>query len=86
MKTLFPLFSLWRTALLGLLLAVALPAPAQPLPPADPSDGLTFRVLSFHDVRTNVRATFEDSPDETAVDERTFAEVFAWLVSCPADT
>ena len=79
MKTLFPLFSLWRTALLGLLLAVALPAPAQPLPPADPSDGLTFRVLSFHDVRTNVRATFEDSPDETAVDERTFAEVFAWL-------
>jgi biofilm PGA synthesis lipoprotein PgaB len=79
MKTLFPLFSLWRTALLGLLLAVALPAPAQPLPPADPSDGLTFRVLSFHDVRTNVRATFADSPDETAVDERTFAEVFAWL-------
>lgn len=72
-------FSLWRAALLGLLLAVALPAPAQPLPPADPGDGLTFRVLSFHDVRTNVRATFADSPDETAVDERTFAEVFAWL-------
>ncbi|MGJ7612755.1 MULTISPECIES: poly-beta-1,6-N-acetyl-D-glucosamine N-deacetylase PgaB [unclassified Variovorax] len=71
--------SLWRAALLGLLLAVALPAPAQPLPPADPSDGLTFRVLSFHDVRTNVRASFADSPDETAVDERTFAEVFAWL-------
>lgn len=79
MTKLFPMFSLWRAALLGLLLAVALPAPAQPLPPADPSDGLTFRVLSFHDVRTNVRASFADSPDETAVDERTFAEVFAWL-------
>ncbi|MFM9926072.1 poly-beta-1,6-N-acetyl-D-glucosamine N-deacetylase PgaB [Variovorax sp. H27-G14] len=65
--------------LLACALALALPAAAQPLPPADPDDGVTFRVLSFHDVRTNVRASFEDSPDETAVDERSFAEVFAWL-------
>ncbi len=75
--------SLARAALAWLLLAcalaLALPAAAQPLPPADPDDGVTFRVLSFHDVRTNVRASFEDSPDETAVDERSFAEVFAWL-------
>jgi biofilm PGA synthesis lipoprotein PgaB len=65
--------------MLWLLLALALPAMAQPLPPADPDDGVSFRVLAFHDVRTNVRASFETSPDETAIDERTLAEVFAWL-------
>ncbi|MCY1166270.1 Poly-beta-1,6-N-acetyl-D-glucosamine N-deacetylase [compost metagenome] len=61
------------------LLALSLPGTAQPLPPADPDDGVTFRVLSFHDVRENVRASFETAPDETAIDERTLAEVFAWL-------
>ncbi|MDQ0084948.1 biofilm PGA synthesis lipoprotein PgaB [Variovorax boronicumulans] len=72
-------FTFLRAALPWLLLALCLPALAQPLPSADPDDGLSFRVISFHDVRTNVRASFETSPDETAVDERTFAEVFAWL-------
>jgi biofilm PGA synthesis lipoprotein PgaB len=71
--------TLLRAALPGLLLGLSLAAGAQPLPPADPDDGTSFRVLSFHDVRTQVRASFVDSPDETAVDERTFAEVFAWL-------
>jgi len=62
-----------RAAMLWLVIAaasaLALPAFAQPLPPADPDDGLSFRVLSFHDVRTGVRASFEQSPDETAVDD-----------------
>lgn len=71
--------SFLRAAMLWLLVALALPALAQPLPPADPDDGVRFRVLSFHDVRANVRASFETSPDETAVDERSLAEVFAWL-------
>jgi len=72
-----------RAAMLWLVLAaasaLALPAFAQTLPPADPDDGLSFRVLSFHDVRTGVRASFEQSPDETAIDDSTLAEVFAWL-------
>jgi poly-beta-1,6-N-acetyl-D-glucosamine N-deacetylase len=72
-----------RAAMLWLVIAaasaLALPAFAQPLPPADPDDGLSFRVLSFHDVRTGVRASFEQSPDETAIDDSTLAEVFAWL-------
>jgi biofilm PGA synthesis lipoprotein PgaB len=70
----------WR--LLGFIataILLALPAAAQPLPPDDPEDGLSFRVLSFHDVRDNVRASFEDDPEETAIDERTLADVFAWL-------
>ena len=71
--------SFLRAAMLWLLVALALPALAQPLPPADTDDGVSFRVLSFHDVRANVRASFETSPDETAVDERSLAEVFAWL-------
>jgi len=73
----------WRSTLpwllLALLAACALPVPAQPLPPADPDDGLSFRVIAFHDVRANVRQSFEASPDETAVDERTFADTLAWL-------
>ncbi|MET3495525.1 poly-beta-1,6-N-acetyl-D-glucosamine N-deacetylase PgaB [Variovorax boronicumulans] len=72
-------FNFLRAAMLWLLVALALPALAQPLPPADPDDGVSFRVLSFHDVRTNVRASFETSPEETAIDERSLAEVFAWL-------
>ncbi|MGJ7525736.1 poly-beta-1,6-N-acetyl-D-glucosamine N-deacetylase PgaB [Variovorax sp. GB1P17] len=77
-------FTFLRVAMLWLLLALALGALprlalAQPLPPADPDDGVSFRVLSFHDVRTGVRASFEDSPDETAIDDRSLAEVFAWL-------
>lgn len=73
------LFILLRATMAWLLLALALPGAAQPLPPADPDDGVSFRVLSFHDVRSNVRASFESSPDGTAIDERTLAEVFAWL-------
>lgn len=48
-------------------------------PPADPDDGVTFRVLAFHDVRDNLRASFETYPDATAIDTKTLASVFAWL-------
>jgi biofilm PGA synthesis lipoprotein PgaB len=63
----------------SVLLCLSFQVRAQPLPPADPDDGKTFRVLSFHDVRENVRASFEADPEETAIDERTLADVFAWL-------
>lgn len=63
-----------------LMLASATVA-AQPLPAADPDDGQTFRVLTFHDVRKNVRASFETSPDATAVDESTLVAAFTWLRS-----
>jgi len=66
---------------LSLLLALAMltPASAQRLPPPDPDDGQTFRAIAFHDVRTDVRATFATAPEPTAVDETTLAEFFAWL-------
>lgn len=77
-------FPFLRAAMPWLLIGLALCAlsrlaPAQPLPPADPDDGVSFRVISFHDVRTGVRASFESSPDATAIDDRTLVEVFAWL-------
>lgn len=65
--------------------AIALQAPpalAQPNPPMGPpdvQDGKTFRVLAFHDVRTQVRASFATDPDESAVDETTLAGLFGWL-------
>ena len=87
-----PLFSLSRylfmsrrvrgftRALAALLLAAAtLHVAAQPLPAADPDDGKTFRAIALHDVRENVRQTFDRDPEPTALDERTLAEFFAWL-------
>ena len=56
--------------------------PERPLPPAAaplPSDGQTLRVIAFHDVRPNVRASFATDPDESAVDETTLAGLFGWL-------
>ncbi|WP_144636266.1 poly-beta-1,6-N-acetyl-D-glucosamine N-deacetylase PgaB [Bordetella genomosp. 13] len=72
--------------LLGLLLCVCMlplspSASAQSLFPADRDDGQTFRVLTFHDVRKNVRASFEASPDATAIDETTLLDAFTWLGS-----
>ena len=74
-------WSLWLLMWFTLCVVWSLPlvASAQPLPPPDPDDGVSFRVLAFHDVRENVRATFETDPDETAVDENTLTDVFAWL-------
>ncbi|WP_156909345.1 poly-beta-1,6-N-acetyl-D-glucosamine N-deacetylase PgaB [Ottowia thiooxydans] len=80
MKRVHSFLSQWlRVVLLGLLVTSAWPALAQRLPPADPDDGTSFRVLAFHDIRSNVRASFEVSPDDTALDERTLTEVFTWL-------
>ena len=50
------------------------PAHAQPSAP-----GGAFVVLSFHDVREQVRASFETEPDESAVDVSALAGLFAWL-------
>jgi biofilm PGA synthesis lipoprotein PgaB len=72
----------WLGLCIAALALLAQPALAQPNPPLGPSDahdGKTFRVLSFHDVRTQVRASFATNPDESAVDETTLAGLFGWL-------
>ncbi|RQH02213.1 poly-beta-1,6-N-acetyl-D-glucosamine N-deacetylase PgaB [Paraburkholderia dinghuensis] len=53
------------------------------LPPADPADGKTFRVLCFHDVRDNLRAEFNTNNvlDPYAVDTGTLTSIFSWLES-----
>ncbi len=75
--------AIWRT-LLGLLLAacvlgIGLPALAQKVPQPDADDGQTFRAIALHDIRTNVRESFETEPEATALDERTLSEFFSWL-------
>ena len=62
-------------------LCFALPAltHAQQLSGPDANNGKTFRVLTFHDVREGVRASFSSDPEETAVDQTTLVGVFAWL-------
>lgn len=49
------------------------------LPPPDPNDGVTFRVLCLHDVRDNLGATFDQYPDQFAIDTRTLADLFDWI-------
>ncbi|MFD1561866.1 poly-beta-1,6-N-acetyl-D-glucosamine N-deacetylase PgaB [Paraburkholderia silviterrae] len=51
------------------------------LPPADPADGKTFRVICFHDVRDNLRAEFHTNSmiDPYAVDTGTLTSIFSWL-------
>ena len=55
---------------------VIAPARAQPAPA-----GPRFVALTFHDVREEVRASFETDPDESAVDVRTLGSLFAWMRS-----
>lgn len=66
----------WLTAW---LLTGAGAACAQILPGPDANDGVAFRVLTFHDVRKNVRESFITQPDPFAVDESTLLSTFAWL-------
>ena len=51
------------------------------LPPADPADGKTFRVICFHDVRDNLRAQIDTTNmlDPYAVDTGTLTSIFSWL-------
>ncbi|MCC2676982.1 MAG: hypothetical protein K0R58_3929, partial [Ramlibacter sp.] len=49
---------------------VIAPARAQPAPA-----GPRFVALTFHDVREEVRASFETDPDESAVDVRTLGSL-----------
>ena len=54
-------------------------AHAQRMLPPDPQDGQHFRVIALHDIRENVRASFETDPEESALDQRTLAGLFSWL-------
>jgi poly-beta-1,6-N-acetyl-D-glucosamine N-deacetylase len=51
------------------------------LPPSDPADGKTFRVICFHDVRDNLRSSFNSTNmiDPFAVDTGTLTSIFSWL-------
>ena len=52
------------------------------LPPSDPADGKTFRVICMHDVRDNLMATFNSGTamvDAFAVDTGTLTAIFSWL-------
>ncbi|SUV88366.1 hemin storage protein [Bordetella pertussis] len=64
---------------LGLLMLPARAYKVDMLPPPDPDDGLTFRVLCMHDVRDNLRASFADMPDQFAIETRTLTDLFEWI-------
>ncbi|WP_175702283.1 poly-beta-1,6-N-acetyl-D-glucosamine N-deacetylase PgaB [Burkholderia ambifaria] len=52
------------------------------LPPSDPADGKTFRVICLHDVRDNLMASFSSPSamvDPFAVDTGTLTAIFSWL-------
>lgn len=52
------------------------------LPPSDPADGKTFRVICMHDVRDNLMASFSAASamvDPFAVDTGTLTAIFSWL-------
>lgn len=71
--------------LIGLLLCtltynVLADVPPMPTPAVeDANDGKSFRVLAFHDIRENLRASFETYPDATAIDDRALNDMFTWL-------
>ncbi len=72
----------WMAVLAMALLAFARPAAALQvdfLPKPDPVDGKTFRVLCFHDIRDNLRASFETLPDPFAIDTKMLTNMFSWL-------
>ncbi|WP_410482491.1 poly-beta-1,6-N-acetyl-D-glucosamine N-deacetylase PgaB [Ralstonia flatus] len=74
-------------AWMALTVALALVAAVRPagavqvdfLPKPDPDDGKTFRVLCFHDIRDNLRASFETLPDAFAVDTKMLTNMFSWI-------
>jgi biofilm PGA synthesis lipoprotein PgaB len=74
-----PLTSRKLFAVFFALVLIPLGASAQRLPPPDPDDGQTFRVVALHDIRADVLDSFESSPEPTALDEKTLADWFAWL-------
>ncbi|AOK19924.1 poly-beta-1,6-N-acetyl-D-glucosamine N-deacetylase PgaB [Burkholderia cepacia] len=51
------------------------------LPPSDPVDGKTFRVICLHDVRDNLLSTYASATiiDPYAVDTGTLTAIFSWL-------
>lgn len=53
----------------------------QTVVPADPfaGDGLSFRVLCYHDVRDGLRGTLREWPEATAVDSYDLIQQFSWL-------
>jgi Polysaccharide deacetylase len=49
--------------------------------PEDPyaNDGLSFRVLCYHDARDNLRESFQTWPERGALETSTLVEQFEWL-------
>jgi biofilm PGA synthesis lipoprotein PgaB len=52
--------------------------PLQTLAPVNDPAG-TYRVLTWHDIRDNVRETFKTWPEATAVDARDLVQQFSWI-------
>ncbi|MBS0308086.1 MAG: poly-beta-1,6-N-acetyl-D-glucosamine N-deacetylase PgaB [Proteobacteria bacterium] len=74
----------WLARIVAGLLAACVSALslAQSLPlvvetPADPPQ--SFRVLCYHDIRDNLRASFQTAPDSTAIGTRELIAQFNWL-------
>jgi biofilm PGA synthesis lipoprotein PgaB len=83
----------WSRILLSLLVATLLPHAAhaqqaagatlatprlQTLPPANDMPQ-TYRVLSYHDIRDNVRESFKTWPEATAVDTQDLVQQLSWI-------
>jgi poly-beta-1,6-N-acetyl-D-glucosamine N-deacetylase len=51
------------------------------LPPSDPADGKTFRVICMHDIQDNLKTTSSStSPmDPYAIDTGTLTSIFSWI-------
>ena len=51
------------------------------LPPSDPADGKTFRVVCMHEVRDNLLSTFKDATmvDPYAIDTGTLTAILSWI-------
>lgn len=52
---------------------------SSPNAPVQSDPAQSFRVLSYHDIRDNVRESFRTWPEPTALDTRDLVEHFSWL-------
>ena len=76
-------YFVWLIAMVSLpsYAAVPLDAVLKTEFPEDPyaNDGLSFRVLCYHDARDNLRESFQTWPERGALETSTLVEQFEWL-------